>query len=71
MSYSKLIVIVCDVTGCGKQYVCDYATTIHEGRKCAAEDGWTVRGGRQGRDICPQCNARLFGAEEASSEHNE
>jgi hypothetical protein len=44
---------------------------VSEARKAAQADGWIVKGGKQQKDICPQCNARLFGAEEASSEHTE
>ncbi|MFA5635765.1 MAG: hypothetical protein WC977_07650 [Anaerovoracaceae bacterium] len=71
MSYRECVIICCDVVGCGREYAADNATTVSEARKAAQADGWIVKGGKQQKDICPQCNARLFGAEEASSEHTE
>lgn len=66
MSYRECVVLKCDVVGCGREYAADNATTVSDARKAAQADGWIVKGGKQQKDICPECNARLFGTEEAS-----
>lgn len=71
MSYRECIVLKCDVVGCGREYAADNATTVSDARKSAQAAGWVVKSGKQQKDICPQCNARLFGEEEVSSGHTE